>query len=546
MKLPDIQLSATPGVSNAPTPRQAVEEYAQKQNILGKATQAANDIGTAYRQFNITKAENAYIEEMSTFMQEASKLNVLSPGEVNALDIDVDTEGREYIPKIEWYPQLLAKRQEEYREKHAASIPSPVDRNKWMEETSRVDNKILEREIANAAEESRKFIIVEKQMLAEKAFNDGQFDLARSYYDGPEWSATPELTAAANAAKNKIFIGEKTNDISMDMISATTVEDYNAVLAKVTDPQWNEGLTADMTLKLANSVVTNRNAALAQAKDQEKESQDAMAMATLVGLSSGELSITDVNQRAEALGRVNHAALVSASRTWSGESATVSDPKTYSSLSTDIMLINAGAGPEGMTHEEMLTKVRSEYIAALRGVDPVTGREVGTVLSAKDARTLETELAQAKEFPYKTESYTALTKQMSDRILGVEEGGFQFMATDLSRSIRANAIEDLRNYVNENGGISADLGKWRKERLPMYLNEASRESFNQLPEEVQGVVVWTQDNNVDTTATQQNITDELQRVLNKPGMSAEQKDKAKADARSRIDALNKWLMTRGQ
>ena len=208
MKLPDVQYGGTPGVGNAPSPQQAVSEYAQKQNILQKAQSAANEISLAAREYNVTKADNAYADEMATFRKEAAKKSVLTPGEVAALDIDVDTEGKEYIPKSEWYPKLLAKRMDEYRGKHAATIQSPIDRQKWTGEIAKNDNKILEREIEVAAEESRKFLVVQKLTDAENALNAGYWISARNALAGKDFSASPELEAKRNDMLAKIDLAE--------------------------------------------------------------------------------------------------------------------------------------------------------------------------------------------------------------------------------------------------------------------------------------------------------------------------------------------------
>lgn len=234
MRLPDIQYGATPGVSNAPTPQQAVAASAQKMNILQKAQTAADEIATDYREYNVTKADNAYADEMAQFRKETSKLSVLTPGQVAALDIDIDTEDREYVPKIEWYPKLLEKRMEEYRGKHAASIRSPIDRNRWSSEIRKNDDKILEKEIEYAAAESRKFLAVEKMNDAENAANAGMWDTARSVYADPVFSSSPEMESKRESALAAIDLaqGQETIRDEVDSLggSPTDIREFAAYL----------------------------------------------------------------------------------------------------------------------------------------------------------------------------------------------------------------------------------------------------------------------------------------------------------------------------
>lgn len=209
MKLPDIQYGGTP-TANAPSPQQAVDVYSQKQALLQKAAGAAQEIAIASSEYNVTKADNAYADEMAAFRKESAKLDRLTPGQVKALDIDVDTEGKEYIPKIEWYPKLLAKRMEEYRGKHAATIRSNVDRQKWDAEVRRNDDKILEREIELAAAESRKSIAVQAAIDADNAYTAGHWDSARTALKAAEnaYKSTPEGTAQYEAKLDAIDLAE--------------------------------------------------------------------------------------------------------------------------------------------------------------------------------------------------------------------------------------------------------------------------------------------------------------------------------------------------
>jgi len=258
MKLPEITYGSVPAIRST-DPRTAAVEFQQKQNILGQAMQAAQDISSTFREYQVTKADAAYADEMASFRQEAAQHNTLSPGQARALDIEV--EGDEDVLKVEWYPRLLAKRMEEYRGKHAATIKSPIDRKRWLDSVSANDNKILAQEAEIAARETEAYKTQELLSTFQEAEAKGDLVTMQMVMDDSSFMRDSKSLAQRNQLQSKLNAAQERSEVeSLETavnatVNAGTDKELQSQLDSLLDPKKRAALPGG---ERTAQVLTNR------------------------------------------------------------------------------------------------------------------------------------------------------------------------------------------------------------------------------------------------------------------------------------------------
>jgi len=223
MRLPNIEHRKVTGAAGSvPSPATAVAESRQKQAILGEAFKQARDVSESHRAYELNKVNSQYADEMSDWRREASSKDVLSAGEIKAMGLDdvIDTQGREFIPKYEWYPTALERRMDETRSKYGGKIKSGADRNKWESAVGKSDNKMLESEVNQAFKEQR---TVDRKMRLndlDQYVRSGHYDSARTVLSDPMFAGDPE----AEQMMNKINVTEERHEDQTFMQNASPEE----------------------------------------------------------------------------------------------------------------------------------------------------------------------------------------------------------------------------------------------------------------------------------------------------------------------------------
>lgn len=513
MKLPDIQFSSASAVQLA-GPAEEVAKSNQRVDLVNQAIAGANQIADTQRKFVLAEVEAGYSRELSEFRQKTDKVDTINAGEALAINeefgLNLDIENRDYINKAEWYPLVLEKKMKEIRSKYTAKIASPIDRNTFGNVMSQNENRILESEISMAAQQTRQAIAEEEKAKIDMAVESNDFLGAKNMINASSiYQGKPEAKAGA---LHKLNIEEKKADFNIQLMGASTIEDFNSILNTVTSSEWNEGIPSDDVLRMAGSVITQRNSAIALAKQARTDSQDAAAMDMLIGITSGQATLADVNENAQVLGRANHARLVGAARTVA-TSGMVSDPAYMRSVTYSMVGLEAGFYDGSF--DDAVRELQSSVLTALESTDPITGEKVQSI-SFQDAAKLGSALSSLKDFPYKTEEYSAIQSELSDRILGAPDSQFAFIATEESRQLRADALNSLRKYVEANGGVAADLSLWKRDYMPLFLSDAARVQILGMSKDVKSYVVTGKSSgifSVDIPASRQKFIDKQKEIF---------------------------------
>ena len=472
MKLPDITYGRASSPSGGPGPQVAVRAAAERQQIVNAGFKAAEEVGTAYRDFELRKHDAEYQNEMSDFRTKAATMKVATPAEIKALGLDdvIDTEGKEFIPKSEWYPVALERMMEKNKEKYASRIKSPKDRAKWTQEMDSHNNQILLRETKIAAEESARHLEQLKQVSYEESIRAEDYEGARS--------AAASMTDPVLRDKymHEVDVTEEQTEVNFRM-ATEDLSQIERLVRDLGDPELQEDSVLSSPQKLANfnSAVAKRNSIETQNDRDKSDYEDALATRHLIGLTTGESDINAINRDASSLGVTHHSRLVNTARALSG-GGVISNPATVTRYEGSLMMLEAGILPEGTNFEDTVRQLQKEVYN-----DAYVGEDGVTALNGDDAKSIMDRLIAVKEFPYKTVEYSDLQKDTYRLITGLEPGLVaQSLGNDPASATYVQALNDLRGFVVENGGTAAPLSEWRNKRLPIYVKRASEISLKQV------------------------------------------------------------------
>ena len=185
-RLPQISYG---GVSqaNLQGPETEVRKSSQRIALVNQAQQGAERIADAHTEYKFNKAVSSYADEMSKFRQEAAKERVVGAEKIIAWGLDdvIDVSGREgdKFFRSEWYPEALKRVEEKARAKHGETL-NGKSRLEFNQTASESANRMMEREIEIAAEESFKELQAMKEADAADAIQAGQYETAVSIVAG--------------------------------------------------------------------------------------------------------------------------------------------------------------------------------------------------------------------------------------------------------------------------------------------------------------------------------------------------------------------------
>jgi hypothetical protein len=523
-----------------------VQEFRSKQEVLGAAMNLAGSVAEMKSKDDAIRANAAHRESVMAYQKMAAENPTMTREQLdewatenlddpNAFDM-IDTQafddrGEENIPMHVWYTAGLDQVMSKSREAAGANIASTAIRNSWSSVAEAADDKELARSVGQSAQAAVSFEVERTKTDVVEAIKSGDLEYASEMLTSEVWKNDPITKTVLQA---ELFRAQKDQQFSEMMIVAQESEDYDDVLSVVTSPEWGEGLSRDRVLQYAQSVVTQRKGAITQEKAETTAMQNANAMALMVGLNTGEATIHDVNANANIIGFDNLKTLTNFARTVAS-TPVISDPDVMRNLNMEIISLRAGL-PGVYPGDNFQERVQ----AAQADVSNSLGERL---LSSDDALKISEDLSKMKEFPFKTEEYTHTISELRDRILGVKEGGgFSLFATDESRAIFANSVNSLREYVENNGGVAADIGVWREQSMQGFLNSNSRAVLNNIPADIRNDIQYTATNDIDVALTREKAKTDLlnkKRLLDIGKINIDSYN----NAVKRVDKINRWLDT---
>ena len=514
MKLDDIQYTRVSPVQTI-GPQAAVQKYREKQGLLNAAFEATGKLAEQKAEADQIRAHADHRQDMMNFqtwaaenptatreqLREWGAINLNDPTVFDAIDTtEFDQRGEEAIPSHVWMVEGMRAVQEQSRHKNADRIASPVVRKAWVNHVRKIGDEALARTSVQAAAQAVEYEVARTEQDVATAVEQGDFERAGDLLQSPVFDNDP---IKREILSNKVYRAAKWGDIERAILTATSLEDFDTILAQTSDEKWNADLSPSELLKMQGTIVSQRNARLTLEAKQDEERQDAIFIETLQAMNAGSLGMAELNARATALGPQYFASLSSVMRSAMKEGGTQSSVVSETDVAGKLFDLELGLY-DG-THEDAVTKVKQDIRHEMR---------VGN-LTADDAMKYMEKVRGAEAQPYATPAYKNLGRELRNRIMGTEEGGFSFLATKDSRHIYENAMNSLQAYVQENGGPAADLNVWKEQNMKGFLKEAAVKAMEGFPEEIKDIIVLDSDNNVDYTKTDQEIQDMMARELSR-------------------------------
>lgn len=201
MKLPNITYNPVQS-ARLPGPESAVAEYEQKQRV----TQAVFDVAHQYAErtakYESDTALSEFADGLSQFENEVAPMRVASPEQIEEWGLSdrvstttADGRRREYIPKHEWYAFLKQDRMGSLKEQKAGDITSPVYREAWTAQVSKIEREQTEQAVAQTARQALEF--ERDRVVADfnAALVAGNWQTARDKLSSEVFADNPELKA---------------------------------------------------------------------------------------------------------------------------------------------------------------------------------------------------------------------------------------------------------------------------------------------------------------------------------------------------------------
>lgn len=484
-KLDDINYGGKERAPRTLGPGAAVQGFQNKQNVINAAFAVGDKFAQMKTETDLIEADADHRTNLIRYEQFLAENPTASKEQLDELAAELgdtslfnnldttafDARGEEKLPAFVWQTVGMEGVMRQSIANNAEKINSFDARQKWEASARENQDRVISSMIERTGNDAVAYEMDRVSRLVSSALQSRQIERASALLESPIWELDP---TSRQLYREKLVVAEKHRDVEQMLFTAREPDDYDDILDQVTNPSWSEGLPSNDVLRIANSVITQKSRAQQQEQAETERMQDAYAMDTLVRITTGEFNMADVNARVSVLGMQNHARMVSAARTMSREGI-ATDPAVERGLQTDILALRSG-----ISLDPSDTRSFRERQSAIKvGIMDAMG---DGSLAGDAAMRLLKESESAVEFPYKTEAYTAAQKELDLLIVGTPDGGFNFMAPDDARAMRAKAGDDLRRYIENNGGANADIDMWRKEKLPLYTNEVAQKVMYGIPE----------------------------------------------------------------
>jgi len=435
------------------------------------------------------------------------------------------------LQKHEVYTHALRKFTDETRDQLGSTIRSNKYRDAWTNSINDALRPELERSVQDAANMAMKDLVLQSEQRYKDAIEVGNWDAAEQAIDLPIWSSTPERSALKKQLTRDIGIKRELSGYQIEFMSRDD-DRIDSAIDTLTDAEYDGALNATKRKELVFSAINiqakNDNAEVREAKAL----QDYNTSEAFTRIQTGEWSEADIIANRDSFGLANYKFLVGQASPENQTFAT--PPQTMTMFQVQVMQLETGNFSGGF--EDEVDQLEAWVINNAYSEDEVTGA-IDINISGIDVDKMRQRIGMLRQAPFQTVAYKAVAAELSVRIRGGSEEMIQINPIGAeSANLYAEATNSLRNFVDENGGTKADVGKWRKENMPYYLSESSRLSYLKLDREIRDSVIQTGDGKVDLKATRAEYSRQL----------TEATSPAERDRVSRESAIfDQWVKSAG-
>lgn len=544
-KLPDIRFSqvSLPGVTS---PASAVNEYESRQSVARSLVTLGGNLSKIKSQYDIGEASASVAEEMSGFEEQYAGKQTYTPDEVKALGLDdvvntgtgafneqgVETQ-RSTIPAHEVYPLALQQASEQAIKRNADTIAGASNKKAWLQEMNEKHNQVIGNAVRLAGQNAYKATVSNLQQRSKANQELGRFGVAEANILAmPIPDDEKNVLLLENKQQASIWDGNEIINTGTDQ----ELESYAEVLGNE-DYVAQSGLTP-MQIRALDSAVSGeikrRDGAYQTAR---AAASDAAAADTLAAIYTGDMTATEVLERADILGYTNAKTLAALADSQLTSKITKTSPAIAQGFSQVLMQFETGAMEEGKT----LDDVRSDALAYLLNnsttVDPETGAPV-LGIAATDIPTYMNQINAAYRASTESTAYKQVMENAKLRIANIAPGDL-YDEDDIG-PVRANLLAQFRSslldHINRAGNDPDSIKRFEKENLPTYLDQLGTASLYNTPP---NAMRYAQFDDVDgskainMTATKSAIQNEIQllnkRLINNPDNQFVINEKQKAE-----------------
>ena len=522
MKLPQIQYSQAQAATTL-SPGQAAAPHLAKANMVEKVGSMINNVLKVKDDQQAANANADYKETLSAFKNWYAKQDSFTPEEIVTMGLEdlVDTsEGNVDAWKV--YPHALNKFAEEMREQLGKGISNNVTRQNWETDTIAMTAPEIERSIQDAATMGVQEMVNVALDRYEDAKDRGDY-LAASQALNTLPIHTPKLRAEKLTRMRELDDLQQ-GTIEQDKLESALKEaaitgDYSVLDAMAIEQETAEYVetTAWGDAKhtaWANTIRAERDNAQRDGVAAFKIRSSALANGALRGINEGTVNVQAIYAMEKTLTSSDFRYLLKQIDT---ENTTVkTEPLTMATFANDIFSIQMGLYSDTLSYSEQIAELRYKVKNAGIVIDPITGERTVNMTSTDSMRLMD-EIDDLEARPYKAGSeYAVLAREISQRILGFSDDSMfaGLSASPDSANLNAEAQRSLRLYVDANGGTQADVGEWRRTKLPYYLESKAKLSFAEQPRSLREATIQNPDGKVNGKLTRDALTQLLKGAQN--------------------------------
>lgn len=499
MKLPDINYGNRATPMRGRGPEEAIQKARGIQEVASAITDTVNTIHKINEDYAITQATSAANNELSQLRRKYESREFFTADEVRNFKLDhlvqmvdgtdpssgEDIE-RGVIPAHEVYPLLVDRQMDFSIQSGAGKIRNPQARNRWMNEMTARRTAVVDKVTLAAQEQAVAFTLKERQLDIAETQDSGNFDDAAELINAAYAGNEPARRAALE--ENEVLRERSRIDLALMSSDPSDIED---LMDEITSPEYLESTNLNTTeLRQYYQAASARQDAATRAAQQAKtERSGALSSDLLAQLKTGQATQATIIANKGNLTPTDFRYLMGQADPASNSFST--PPAVRAQF--EVQVLRLETGDYDGDYFERVEELQEWIIDTAYGEDPLTGATtIG--ISGADVNTWRGRLKDLEQEPFQTDAFKSVSKELQLRVLRGSEEMISLGAVDAeSANLYAEATEDLRNYVRENGGIKADVTKWKKERMPYYLSESSKLSFYKLPRRVRSDAVMSGD-----------------------------------------------------
>ena len=491
-KLPELQISAV----SAPRtygPEVAVASARSRKGVVDETFRQVGQWANAVSKDRAQVATSDHKKAVNDYMLWASDKETLTPQELERIGIYDDVETQDFngnelqsVPRHRWYATGLQKVMEDSRTRVTGALPEGPVRRAWEETVSQADDAALLRAYQAQAQDAFNFEAKQMDARFKMAMEAGDFEEAEGLMQTDMMQEIYKSNPALKEQQNlEIAKGKELFKVNQAIISGDP-DRINELIDEWGDPEYaaNSPLNNQEYLRTFSAMTSQRNAFEVQRGKAMEQAQDNLATELLVGLSTGQATLADVNENAFKLGTVHHSRLVNTARQIS-TSGVQTDPMTEQRFNAALIMLEAGLQDPGTNFDEAVSALQRQLLDATLVTNP-DGSET-TLLDPQAARSIADRLRNVKEFPYKTLEYEQASKDVYRLITGNEPDMMGSIAERLTGSTEGvayvEAVQSLRSFVERNGGTAADISVWRRDVMPAFVEKAAMASVKKIDTE---------------------------------------------------------------